>query len=111
MTIHIRRREFIITFGSAAAACVLLQAQSLVGSWPEHTVRIITPFSPGISVDVAARALGDALAKRGKQPVVVKNRPGADTIMLGAVQADKIKLLAVTNAVRTPSCAQCSDRC
>jgi tripartite-type tricarboxylate transporter receptor subunit TctC len=50
-----------------------------VHSWPEHTVRIITPFSPGISVDVAARALADALAKRWKQPVVVENRPGADT--------------------------------
>ena len=56
-------------------------AQSFAGSWPEHTVRIITPFSPGISVDVAARALADALAKRWKQPVVVENRPGADTII------------------------------
>lgn len=49
--------------------------------WPERTVRIITPFSPGISVDVAARTLGDALAKRWKQSVVVENRPGADTML------------------------------
>jgi tripartite-type tricarboxylate transporter receptor subunit TctC len=50
-------------------------------AWPERTVRLITPFNPGISVDVAARAIADALAKRWKQPVVVENRPGADTMI------------------------------
>ena len=49
--------------------------------WPERTVRIITPFSAGISVDVAARTLADALAKKWKQSVVVENRPGADTML------------------------------
>jgi len=82
----------IVTTGAMVVGSVVLQAQSFAGSWPEHTVRIITPFSPGISVDVAARALADALAKRWKLALV-----------LGAVQADKIKLLAVTNAVRTPA--------
>jgi tripartite-type tricarboxylate transporter receptor subunit TctC len=50
-------------------------------NWPERTVRIITPFNPGISVDVAARTIADGLAKRWTQPVVVDNRPGADTII------------------------------
>src|SRR5262249_60992296 len=71
----------IVTTGAMVVGSVVLQARSFAGSWPEHTVRIITPFSPGISVDVAARALADALAKRWKQPVVVENRPGADTII------------------------------
>jgi tripartite-type tricarboxylate transporter receptor subunit TctC len=51
------------------------------GGWPERSVRIITPFSPGISVDVAARVLADAFAKRWQQSVVVENRPGADTML------------------------------
>jgi tripartite-type tricarboxylate transporter receptor subunit TctC len=59
-------------FGAAPAASA---------DWPERSVRIITPFSPGISVDVAARTLGDALAKRWKQAVIVENRPGADTML------------------------------
>ncbi len=51
------------------------------GGWPDHTVKIITPFAPGISVDVAARSLADAFPRYWKQPVVVENRPGADTIV------------------------------
>jgi tripartite-type tricarboxylate transporter receptor subunit TctC len=44
-------------------------------------VRIITPFNPGISPDAAARIFADALAKSWKQPVIVENRPGADTMI------------------------------
>jgi tripartite-type tricarboxylate transporter receptor subunit TctC len=51
------------------------------GTWPERMVRIITPFGPGISPDVAARTLADAFSKRWQQPVVVENRPGADTML------------------------------
>ena len=51
------------------------------GSWPERTVRITTPFGPGISPDAAARILADALSKRWKQSVVVENRPGGDTMV------------------------------
>jgi tripartite-type tricarboxylate transporter receptor subunit TctC len=51
------------------------------GGWPERTVRIITPFGPGISPDVAARTLADALTKRWKQSVIVENRSGADTML------------------------------
>ncbi|MFL6949909.1 MAG: Bug family tripartite tricarboxylate transporter substrate binding protein [Xanthobacteraceae bacterium] len=51
------------------------------GNWPERSVRIITPFGPGISPDAAARTLADALSRRWRQPVVVENRPGADTML------------------------------
>src|SRR5262249_53340852 len=51
------------------------------GAWPDQTVKIITPFAPGISVDVAARTVADAFPKYWKQSVVVENRPGADTIV------------------------------
>jgi tripartite-type tricarboxylate transporter receptor subunit TctC len=50
-------------------------------TWPQRTVRIVTPFGPGISPDAAARIVGEALAKRWKQAVVVENKPGADTVV------------------------------
>ena len=59
----------------------LYPQQAISGSWPERTVRMTTPFGPGISPDVAARVLADALSKRWKQPVVVENRPGGDTMV------------------------------
>lgn len=49
--------------------------------WPQRTVSVVTPFGPGISVDVAARVTADALSKRWTQTVVVENRPGADTMI------------------------------
>jgi tripartite-type tricarboxylate transporter receptor subunit TctC len=50
-------------------------------TWPERTVHIVTPFGPGISPDAAARIVGEALAKRWKQAVVIENKPGGDTMV------------------------------
>jgi tripartite-type tricarboxylate transporter receptor subunit TctC len=47
--------------------------------WPQQTVRIIVPFPAGGGVDVAARIIADGLAKRWERPVVVENKPGAET--------------------------------
>src|ERR1700751_2495532 len=71
----------LLTAGVLFAAFGLPAEPAWSESWPERTVRIVTPFNPGISVDVAARTLADALAKQWKQPVVVENRPGADTMI------------------------------
>ena len=67
--------------GGCPARLVVFSQPASSGSWPERSVRIITPFSPGISVDVAARTLADALGKRWQQSVIVENRPGADTML------------------------------
>src|SRR5262245_16847866 len=81
-------------------------------SWPARTVRIVTPFNPGISVDVAARTLADALAKQWKQPVVVENRPGADT-MIGTQALLDIRdshALLFTTQARSPLFHCCARR-
>src|SRR5215471_8524293 len=70
----------LLTAGVLFAAFGMTAEPAWSESWPERTVHMVTPFTPGISVDVAARARADALAKQWKQPVVVENRPGADTM-------------------------------
>jgi len=54
-------------------------------SWPERTVRLITPAPPGGSPDVVARLFAEKLSIRWKANVIVENRPGADGMI--AIQA------------------------
>jgi tripartite-type tricarboxylate transporter receptor subunit TctC len=43
--------------------------------------KIVVPFGPGSSSDVIARALGKAITEVSGLPVIVENKPGADTVI------------------------------
>jgi len=49
--------------------------------YPARTVRIVIPFSAGGSPDIVMRIVAQALSDKWKQPVVVENRPGANTFI------------------------------
>ncbi|MEH3086919.1 MAG: tripartite tricarboxylate transporter substrate binding protein [Xylophilus ampelinus] len=55
--------------------------------YPNRAVRLVVPFPPGGSTDVAGRVLGQAMQSRlANQPVVVDNRAGA----AGAIGTDAV---------------------
>jgi tripartite-type tricarboxylate transporter receptor subunit TctC len=50
-------------------------------SWPQRPVKFILPLGPGSGVDITTRLLGDRLASRWGQSVVIENRPGGDGVV------------------------------
>jgi tripartite-type tricarboxylate transporter receptor subunit TctC len=73
------------SFAQAAVIAVPLACGSgLAGAqqaYPSKPVRVIVPFPPGGSADLVARTIGQKFTENTKQPFVVDNRPGADTII------------------------------
>jgi tripartite-type tricarboxylate transporter receptor subunit TctC len=58
-------------------AAVLALATSVCGAFPEKPLRFVIGFTPGGPSDILARAVGQKLAERWGQQVVIENRPGA----------------------------------
>ena len=61
------------------AACFAAGAQAQ--AWPVKPVRIVVAYPPGGGIDVMARQIADRLGAAWGQPVVVENKPGANTIV------------------------------
>ena len=60
------------------AACTATAAQTAAASdWPKGPVRIVVPYGPGSTPDIIARIVGDKLAKRTGQPMMIDNKAGA----------------------------------
>lgn len=70
------------------AALCALALPAFAQTWPTKPVHIVVPTGPGSSLDLIARAMGDKLAARWGQPVVIDNKPGAGG-MLGLDVAAK----------------------
>src|SRR5262245_34506639 len=86
--------------GAIFAAAVLSLASAtpaLAQKWPEKTVRIVVPFTPGGGTDVFARILGQRLSEVYGQQFIVDNRPGAGstvgTELVAKAPADGYTLL------------------
>ncbi len=70
--------------------------------WPSKPVRIVVAYPPGGGIDVMARQIADKLTGAWGQPVVVENRPGANTIvatdLVAKSAADGYTVLLTTDA-------------
>ncbi len=50
---------------------------SAQANYPNKTVKMIVPLTPGSGADIAGRIVAKNLSESWKQPVIIENRPGA----------------------------------
>jgi tripartite-type tricarboxylate transporter receptor subunit TctC len=56
-------------------------AQERPAGYPNRSIKIVVPFPAGGPSDVLARMIGQKLTEAWGQPVVIENRPGANTVL------------------------------
>ena len=75
-----RRQAFAFSLLLNIAALIFVDARSADATdFPTKTVRIVIPFSAGGAPDVLLRLVTPHLIEKWKQPVIIENRPGANT--------------------------------
>ena len=66
-------------------ACFFLAGASVIAlaqpAYPTRSVRFVTPFPPGGSLDPLTRMAAQKLSEKWGQPAVVENRPGGNSII------------------------------
>jgi tripartite-type tricarboxylate transporter receptor subunit TctC len=67
--------------GLFAAALAALATAAHAQAWPAKPIRVIVPYTPGGFTDITARLVTQKLQERLGQPVVIDNKPGANSII------------------------------
>ncbi|HTQ01972.1 MAG TPA: tripartite tricarboxylate transporter substrate binding protein [Casimicrobiaceae bacterium] len=68
-------RRFVLRLLALAAALPVLPAAAQ--AYPSRSVKLVVPFPPGGSLDLAGRLIAQKLTEMWGQSVVVENKPGA----------------------------------
>lgn len=86
----------------AAAMATVAGTPVAAETWPERAVTLVVPFAAGSGSDTAARVIGQVLAPRLGQAVVIENRVGATGALASTAVArakpDGYTLLLGTNS-------------
>src|ERR1700676_821927 len=71
--------------GLFAAPAAAEEAAEAAKAFPSRPIRIIVPFPAGGPTDILSRVIAQRMSEDWGQPVVIENRPGANTV-IGAQQ-------------------------
>jgi len=93
---------------AACAFSVLLTGAAVAAGYPDKPIRMYVPYPPGGITDVLSRSVAELLRKELGQPVIVENKPGANTALaaqaLAASPADgyTVMMAAAATVVMNP---------
>ena len=91
-------RALLVLFAVFAVPALAQDASS----YPSKPIHIVIPFPPGGATDTITRRIGERLTQRWKQPVLVENKPGANTVIgteaVHRAEADGYTLLMTSPA-------------
>jgi tripartite-type tricarboxylate transporter receptor subunit TctC len=86
----------------AAARGLATTLSSASAAWPDRPIKLVVPYAPGGSTDQFGRGIAEGVSRELKQPVLVENRPGANTMIgtqsVARAQPDGYTVLLVTSA-------------
>ncbi|MDB5941530.1 MAG: tripartite tricarboxylate transporter substrate binding protein [Ramlibacter sp.] len=66
---------------ASLCASLLVAPAAQAQEFPTRAVRLVVPFPPGGATDALARQIAEKLSQQWKQPVLVENKPGANTML------------------------------
>ena len=88
---------------------VLYQSLPLVRAWAENypvrPINLFVGFPPGGAVDITARVVGQKMSEILGQPVIVRNQPGAssmlatETVARSAPDGYTLELIPISTAI------------
>ena len=71
-------RKPVLAVAALLAAALVASHPALAQTYPDHLIKIVVPTSAGGGNDAMARIVGNKLAERLKQPVIIENKAGGN---------------------------------
>lgn len=79
VTFRRTRRAAMLLLGMTVVAVAKASSSPGDGAWPARPIKVLVPYVAGGPVDNVTRMVMEAAAKSLKQPIIIENKPGANT--------------------------------
>jgi len=81
--VRIKHQAARMACGMAVAIATVFTSQMAVGAdaWPGKPIKVIVPYTPGGSTDTVSRVVFERVAQSLGQPIIIENKPGANSTL------------------------------